>query len=1454
MARSHHRAFRAAAAGFTAIALGAVSLAAAGPAQAAVTATVNVTTPSAVAPGASFDVTVDVVCPNSDFGTGAITADVQVVPDIAAAPLGQVTDPNFETANPALGTNPHHWANTYPFTAPDLATLGSNSLTVVTTVTGRPCVNDSIGIAKTSTIIVADLPAAPSITSTTPGDGQASVTYSPVADPSGAPVTSYEYSVNGAAAVSAGLTNPFTALGLINETSNTITVRAVNIAGPGPWSAAANVTAVGPPRVPTSLAVTPGNATLSITFSAPPTPINAIDTYQYSTDGGATWQNLPSLSTAYDITALSTDGTTALTNGTAYNVQVRAHNSLGYGAATASVSGTPSTLPEAPAGVTVTSANNALDVSFTAPGNGGSAITDYQYSTDSGLTFTSAGSTTLPLHITTTSDTAAALTNGQQYGVVVEAVNVNGVGAPSTVVVGTPGLAPDKPTIVVYPADSTVLVAASFASDGGVPVTMAQCQLDGGAAVDGTGVMAPDSVSASFLMTGLTNGHTYSFICRVGNGAGWSPWSDAASATPATVPAAPTLTSVVPGKDPVTGFYNLTVNFTPGTDNGSAITGYSIYEDGLLYTDPDTNATSFSGSPVVMPKLPKGDVHVITVTATNGVGESLASNAITATVGQTLVTITASSPANITYGTTLPAVTWSSNPSTAAGAWTTQPTCAIYTTSDTSYTTPLTGTQNAGTYVTHCTGGTATLYYPAAYVDGSLTITKATSSAAISCTPSVTYTSAALTPCSVTITGAGGLNTTVALAPTDYTNNTNVGTATASYTFAGDANHNGSNATQVTFTITKADSTTTVSCPASVVYTGSAQTPCTVTVTGPGLTTMGTITYTNNTNVGTASATYNYAGTANLSSSTGSANFAITKANSIVTITCPASVIYNGAAQTPCSGTITAPGISQAATPLAYANNTNTGTASVSYTYAGTANVNSSTGSATFAITKANSSTVITCPASVVATGSALTPCTATSTGVGGLSVTTTVNYTNNIDAGTATATATFAGDSNHLGSTATPVSFTIKAPVTVTAASPANITYGASLPAITWSSSPSTSAGDWTTEPTCAVYATSDTSYTTPLTGTQHAGTYVTHCSGGVAASYSASSYVNGHLTIDKAESSVVITCPTNVTFTGTARTPCSATVTGIGGLSTTAGVAYGANTHAGTATADSTWAGDSNHLASTATQVSFTIDQAPSTTVVTCSGPVIATGSPLTPCTATTTGAGGLNVSTSVDYSNNVIAGTASAAATFAGDADHSGSVGNATFTIVARSAVVVPTISWSGSNLATARSYRQVLTNPGSPAATISSTTPRACVIKDSKVYFLVTGTCKVTIIQGGVVYKNLTAAVSKANRLTAPAKAQSIKAVNFATTSTALSRAAQAQLNAMLPALRRAKVVIIYGFASGRGSVAANRSTARAKAVVAYLTAHGVSVASSGGYGTSIAAAKGGSSDRVDIATP
>src|SRR4029078_1054846 len=94
-----------------------------------------------------------------------------------------------------------------------------------------------------------------------------------------------------------------------------------------------------------------------------------------------------------------------------------------------------------------------------------------------------------------------------------------------------------------------------------------------------------------------------------------------------------------------------------------------------------------------------------------------------------------------------------------------------------------------------------------------------------------TYTGSPITPATISVTGAGGLN----LSPTaDYANNTNAGTATASYTFAGDANHESSSDSK-NFTIDKAASVTTVTIVGGpFTYTGSAQTPATVSVTGAG--------------------------------------------------------------------------------------------------------------------------------------------------------------------------------------------------------------------------------------------------------------------------------------------------------------------------------------------------------------------------------------------------------------------------------------------------------------------------------------------------------------------------------------------------------------------------------------------------------------------------------------------
>jgi hypothetical protein len=290
-----------------------------------------------------------------------------------------------------------------------------------------------------------------------------------------------------------------------------------------------------------------------------------------------------------------------------------------------------------------------------------------------------------------------------------------------------------------------------------------------------------------------------------------------------------------------------------------------------------------------------------------------------------------------------------------------------------------------------------------------------------------TYTGSAQAPCTATVTGVGGLSQSVSVI---YSNNTDAGTATASASFGGDADHSGSSDSK-TFTIGQAPSTTLVTCPASVGYTGSAQEPCSAAVTGAGALNQAlTVSYSNNTNPGTATASANFAGDANHTGSSDSKMFAIGQSTSTTTVTCPAGpYTYTGAAQAPCSATVTGVGGLSQSVSVTYTNNTNAGTATASASFAGDASHTGSSDSKTFTIGQATSTTVVTCPASVASTGSALTPCSAVATGAGSLNQSLTVSYSNNTNPGTATASANFAGDANHTGSSDSKT-FTITPPV----------------------------------------------------------------------------------------------------------------------------------------------------------------------------------------------------------------------------------------------------------------------------------------------------------------------------------------------------------------------------------------------------------------------------------------
>jgi hypothetical protein len=88
------------------------------------------------------------------------------------------------------------------------------------------------------------------------------------------------------------------------------------------------------------------------------------------------------------------------------------------------------------------------------------------------------------------------------------------------------------------------------------------------------------------------------------------------------------------------------------------------------------------------------------------------------------------------------------------------------------------------------------------------------------------------------------------------------------------------------------------------------------------------------------------------------------------------------------------------------------------------------------------------------------------------------------------------------------------QAPVAVTAES-TSISSTTAIPPIGYTTAPTTSPSDWTTEPACAVYASTDTTYSSPLTGTVSAATYVTHCTGGISTDFAPTSYANGTLTV---------------------------------------------------------------------------------------------------------------------------------------------------------------------------------------------------------------------------------------------------------------------------------------------------------------------------------------------------
>jgi hypothetical protein len=646
-----------------------------------------------------------------------------------------------------------------------------------------------------------------------------------------------------------------------------------------------------------------------------------------------------------------------------------------------------------------------------------------------------------------------------------------------------------------------------------------------------------------------------------------------------------------------------------------------VYGTALSATQLNATATDPTTGDPVPPSPGGGFVYNPAAGTVLNAGSTTLGVTFTPTNTTVYSTATASVPITVTPATptlslTCTAVTYNGNPqqtcvgsetgvtggATPTGTWSYSP--ATETNAGT-YTITGTFTSSSGNYQS---GGTAT---------GTLTINPAQVTATAGSDTWVYNGSTETVPaCTLTGSYTAGLSCADSPATVGPGATTSPQTVTPNVTAIGGDSLSNYSITKVngSYSITLATSTVTVTCnPTSVVYNGTAQTPCTASVTGAGgLTGSPTVTYTNNINAGTATASATYAGDANHSASSGSTTFTITVAP--VTATAGSyNAVYDGAthATSPaCLVTGTYIGnLTCTNNPATVGPGIGSGTVTPTISGTGQSNFAITDSDGTWSIALATPTLSLTCTTATY--NGAAHSCVGTATGVGGATVAGTWVYSpaSETNAGTYPVTGTFTSTNNDYvsGGTATGTLTINPAAVTATAGSYSGVYNGATA-------TPSACAvtGAYTTGVTCA----DNPATVGPGVGT---GT-VTPTVSGATANFTVTS-VNGAWSITDATSTVTVTCPASVTYNGAAQTPCTAKVTGAGGLSQALTPTYTSNTNVGAVTVSASYAGDANHSASSGS-VTFAINPAPVTaTAGSYSG--VYNGATATPSACAVTGA---------------------------------------------------------------------------------------------------------------------------------------------------------------------------------------------------------------------------------------
>jgi hypothetical protein len=398
------------------------------------------------------------------------------------------------------------------------------------------------------------------------------------------------------------LTLPTDGILSLNRNGTTGTNSPTNFAG-----ATGTIVPPSPPGAPTIGTATRGNAQASIAFTPP------------ASNGGAAITSYTATCTPGNISANGTGSpivVTGLTNGTAYSCSVRATNSAGTGAASATVAVTPATVPGAPGITGATPGNGSGTFSISAPASdGGSAITGYA------VRCTAQGQVTQTVTGAMSPITVSGLVNGVAYDCSAYAENSVGAGPFSSSVALMPVGVPAAPTIGTASAGvGQASVSFTPPSNNGGSVILSYTATCGGQSA--TGPASPLTVM------GLAPGVAVTCTVIATNAQGNSPPSAASnSITPPNVPGAPTLNSAVPGDTQITALFS-----PPASDGGSAITLYTVTCTAAMQP---TRSNTGTASPIAVSALTNEVAYACSVAATNAVGSGSASNTVMVTPSAT---------------------------------------------------------------------------------------------------------------------------------------------------------------------------------------------------------------------------------------------------------------------------------------------------------------------------------------------------------------------------------------------------------------------------------------------------------------------------------------------------------------------------------------------------------------------------------------------------------------------------------------------------------------------------------------------------------------------------------------------------------------------------------------------------------------------------------------------------